>query len=378
VDQVGTERLGSILQAHRHLRLVFLNVCEGGRGDGADPFAGIAQSLLRHGVPSVLAMGASIRDDLAVSFASGFYRSLARSGSIETAAAEARASLFSSSGHRAWATPVFYVRNLGDLDLRTAMAPRRLRRAAPWLAAGLGAALLGGALLRPAAPTEDARCPSPPGVDLDLRLVSEGTFRMGEGEGTLVRVEHDFCLGRTEVTQAVWAKMLGDGADDPSFYRSPDRPVHGVTWRQVRTFVDRLNQAYDDDPFRLPTEVEWEYAARNRGDLDPDLEDDPVWVEAHGNCISTTGNDGYDGVAPVASFAADPGGFYDLRGNVFEWAEEHTEGHGPPRAIAAGGSFESSPDNCRPTHRSPRDSFRVFRDQGFRIARNPLPEDGED
>jgi tetratricopeptide (TPR) repeat protein len=106
---VTAENLGVMLRDHASLRLALLNACEGGRSDPADPFAGIADTLVRRGVPAVIAMQFEISDDAAIAFAPAIYEALATGRPIDQATAEARKAIYSVSPLE-WATPVLYLR----------------------------------------------------------------------------------------------------------------------------------------------------------------------------------------------------------------------------------------------------------------------------
>ena len=104
---VGASVLGTLLADHPSLRLAVLNACEGARTGRDDPFAGVAPSLLRSGVPAAVAMQFSVSDTAAVSFAASFYGAVANGLSVDAAVAEARKSIFAESDVE-WGTPVLF------------------------------------------------------------------------------------------------------------------------------------------------------------------------------------------------------------------------------------------------------------------------------
>ena len=110
---VDGETLGMILHDHR-FRLVVLNACNTARGNADNPFAGIAQALLRQGVPSVLAMQFPITDAAAITLTQNLYQELANGNSVEAALSIARQALWISSNKIEWATPVLYSRATTD------------------------------------------------------------------------------------------------------------------------------------------------------------------------------------------------------------------------------------------------------------------------
>lgn len=102
--------LGVILNDHHSLRLVVLNACEGARGSVDDPFGGVAQSLLRQGIPATVAMQFEISDEAAINFAHEFYRALVDGLSIDAATVEGRKAIFAADHGVEWGTPVLHLR----------------------------------------------------------------------------------------------------------------------------------------------------------------------------------------------------------------------------------------------------------------------------
>jgi hypothetical protein len=102
--------LGMIIH-HRPLRLAVLNACEGGRNAQDDPFGGVAQALVRRGIPSVIAMQFEISDPAALVFSQSFYQGIAHGLPIDVATVEARRAMFAEGNEIEWATPVLYLRS---------------------------------------------------------------------------------------------------------------------------------------------------------------------------------------------------------------------------------------------------------------------------
>ena len=115
VDEFGRGRpiyandLGVVLGDCRRLRLVILNACEGARSDPTDPFAGVADTLVRRQIPAVVAMQFEVSDQAAIRFASGFYRALAAGYPVDAATTEGRKRMKTISAVE-WATPVLHMR----------------------------------------------------------------------------------------------------------------------------------------------------------------------------------------------------------------------------------------------------------------------------
>jgi hypothetical protein len=102
--------LAMILHGHPDLRLVVLNACEGARTSRQDSFGGVAQSLVRQGIPAVIAMQFEVTDNAAKVFADEFYTSLCEGQPVDAACAEARRAVFTTDNDVEWATPVLYMR----------------------------------------------------------------------------------------------------------------------------------------------------------------------------------------------------------------------------------------------------------------------------
>ena len=109
-DLVEAEALGVLLQNHGSLRLIYLNACEGATGGLANVFAGVAQTLVRHGIPAALAMQDEITDDAAIAMARTFYTAMAAGLPVDAALTQARVAL-ASGGSDEWMLPVLFSRS---------------------------------------------------------------------------------------------------------------------------------------------------------------------------------------------------------------------------------------------------------------------------
>jgi len=108
---VTAEKLASVFRGHNFLRLIFLNACAGAKTSPESPFTGVAQSLVKSGLPAVIAMQSDITDQAAIKLAQWFYKTLANGFPVETALAEARKAIhFDDEISLEWGIPVLYMR----------------------------------------------------------------------------------------------------------------------------------------------------------------------------------------------------------------------------------------------------------------------------
>jgi len=152
----------------------------------------------------------------------------------------------------------------------------------------------------------------------DMVFVKGGTFSMGSEKGAYderpvhqVKVD-DFFICKYEVTQEQWVGIMGD---NPSLFDDcPKCPVEGVSWEDTREFLHRLNEKTGMN-YRLPTEAEWEYAARGGQKslgykyAGSDWLHSVAWYEANSEARTH----------PVGSRNPNVLGLYDMSGNVWEW-----------------------------------------------------------
>ena len=174
-------------------------------------------------------------------------------------------------------------------------------------------------------------CPSRP----DTRDVDEGArwteedfalceelARRDSRPGFMVTIKQPYYMGKYEVTQGQWKKVMGT---NPSFFQG-DRlegnadlhPVEGVTWEQAQAFIKKLNALDTTAVYRLPTEFEWEYAARAGADSLLS------WAETKKQAWIQDTNKG--STQPVGQMKPNPWGLYDMIGNVWEWVEDYYNG----------------------------------------------------
>ena len=235
----------------------------------------------------------------------------------------------------------------------------------------------------------------PGGVSLEMVRIGPGTFQMGsppseqgrnlnEGPVHEVTIRQGFYLGKYEVTQAQWEAVMGS---NPSrFSGCGDCPVERVSWDDAQAFIRKLNEMEGENHYRLPSEAEWEYAARAGTTTRYSWGDDIGRNRA--NCRGCGSQ--WDGkeTAPVGSFPANAWGLHDMHGNVREWVQDCWNGsyQGAPVDGSAwesgicsgrvwrGGSWDYGPRFLRAANRSWHvpSGFRLFV-YGFRIARTVTP-----
>ena len=151
------------------------------------------------------------------------------------------------------------------------------------------------------------------GAPLPEKLVKESE-RMAAKDampGFIVNINRAFYLGRFEVTQEQWQRVMGN---NPSTFKndsSGKHPVENITWNNAQAFIKRLNRMEKNHVYRLPTDFEWEYAAR------AGAQDDIPWKEIQALAI-------LGGSAPqdVGTKKPNAWGLYDMLGNVWEWVQD--------------------------------------------------------
>ena len=218
------------------------------------------------------------------------------------------------------------------------------------------------------------------GVSFQMIAVEGGTFQMGSATGDddekpvhEVRV-NSFCIGQTEVTQELWEAVMGT---NPSNFKGNKLPVEKVSWNDCQTFITKLNQL-TGKTFRLPTEAEWEFAARGGNQSKgytysgSNTIDDVAWYSS--NSSSKTHE--------VATKAPNELGIYDMSGNVWEWCQDwysssyYSESvvnnpRGPSSGsyrVNRGGSWDYNAANCRTANRNCNSPTLTSRYVGVRLA----------
>jgi len=165
---------------------------------------------------------------------------------------------------------------------------------------------------------------------MEFVLIPAGEFDMGSGidnEGPVHYVKNPkpFYLSKYEVTQKQWREVMGS---DPSFFKGDDLPVEQVSWNDVQEFIKKLNEREGAEKYRLPSEAEWEYAARGGNATRYTFEDDEFELDEYGWYHE---NSNYE-THPIGQKKPNSWGLYDMHGNVWEWVQDewHDSYEGAP------------------------------------------------
>jgi formylglycine-generating enzyme required for sulfatase activity len=220
-----------------------------------------------------------------------------------------------------------------------------------------------------------------PVTGMEFTLIPGGCFQMGNlwgkgdpNEEPVHRVcLDDYYLAKTEVTQAQWQKVMGE---NPSYFQNGETlPVETVSWNDANAFLKKLSQNHEQ-PFRLPTEAEWEYACRSGGREERYCGGDDLkeiaWFDRTGG--GTT--------QPVATRQPNGLGLYDMSGNVWEFCsdtyakdyyatspEKNPQGaEEGPHVIKRGGSWSINPRYLRSSVRGRATRHDAHYSTGFRVA----------
>jgi len=223
------------------------------------------------------------------------------------------------------------------------------------------------------------------GVCFSMVKLEGGTFMMGSDNNSSESPVHkvtlsDYSISQTEVTQALWIAVMGS---NPSMFTSGNghsndlrRPVENVSWDDCQNFISKLNEL-TGKTFRLPTEAEWEFAARggNRSQgckySGSNTLDKVAWYYYDLDSIATY---------PVATKSPNELGLYDMSGNVWEWVQDRggyysgqpqTNPTGPATGsfrVYRGGSFIDSQNSCTVTRRTWDSTNQKTYSRGLRLA----------
>ena len=227
----------------------------------------------------------------------------------------------------------------------------------------------------------------PDGTSFDMIYIEGGSFMMGDEKYTIAQPVHkvtvpDFYLAKFPVTQALWQAVM---EENPARFKGENRPVEQVSWDDIQIFIEKLKEKAGKN-YRLPSEAEWEYAARGGKNALARQEKGKDFIYAGGNKLKEVGwydDNRHDETKPVGLKPPNELGLYDMSGNVFEWCADvwHSDYEDAPEdgsawlsggeqdlRVVRGGSWYNDDIYCRVSLRI-RD-LTVLRNGsiGFRLA----------
>ena len=219
-------------------------------------------------------------------------------------------------------------------------------------------------------------------IGMQFVKLPAGRFMMGDespSRGPVREVQvRSIYMATHEVTQAQWQAVMGF---NPSSYKDPRRPVENITWLETQSFLEELNRLEGTNKYRLPSEAEWEYAARAGSEGTYFFGDDVsqlrryAWFDAQARIGSTA----------VGQRQPNAWGLYDMYGNVWEWVQDcwHDDyTNAPPDSrvwgggdcslrVLRGGGWANQADYLGSTVRGSYEAKFEDNSNGFRVVLTP-------
>ena len=232
-------------------------------------------------------------------------------------------------------------------------------------------------------------------IGMEFVLIPAGDFEMGCGSSEpesecksnekprhSVKISQSFYLGKYEVTQRQWESVM---RNNPSKFKGPDRPVENVSWEDVQEFIKRLNAKEGHTRYRLPTEAEWEYAARAGSTTAYSFGNNVIEVHWSDFVLVSYAwyGDNSEETHPVGQKPPNAWGLHDMHGNVWEWVQDWygdystgtmVDPQGPTTGedrVLRGGSWSSDAGACRSACRNVGEPDDCDESIGFRLALSP-------
>ena len=219
-------------------------------------------------------------------------------------------------------------------------------------------------------------------IGMEFVSISAGSFIMGEAPSSpksirrntpfKVTISNPFYMGKYEVTQEQWRAIMGN---NPAKFQNPQNPIEWISWNDIQLFIRKLNRKEGTDKYRLPTEAEWEYAARAGSSAQYFFGNSEEALEQYAWYWDQLD----EKTQPVGRKKPNPWGLHDMYGNVWEWVGDWygdypdaavTDPQGPSSGssrVARGGSWRNEAKDCRSSSRNRNAPDRRRDTLGFRL-----------
>ncbi len=217
-------------------------------------------------------------------------------------------------------------------------------------------------------------------IGIEMVRVEAGSFQMGSEDGYddekpvhSVTISQDYYIGKYEVTQAQWRAVMGTS---PSNWTGDNLPVECVSWNDIQEFITKLNEMEGTDKYRLPTEAQWEFAARGGNQSQG-------YIYSGSNTVGDVAwnhDNSSEGTKQVGTKDSNELGLHDMSGNVREWCNDWygayssgavTDPSGADSGsyrVLRGGAWDFAPF-CRVAYREKTHyPIHYYNSSGFRLA----------
>jgi formylglycine-generating enzyme len=230
----------------------------------------------------------------------------------------------------------------------------------------------------------ESNTPIRPNDELEMVFVEGGTFQMGSNDYNDEKPIHpvtlsSFYIGKYEITQKQWRDVMGSDPPTLQFKGCNNCPVERVSWNDIQDFLQKLNAKTTGKKYRLPTEAEWEYAARGGNQS-------KSYKYSGSNTLGNVawyGSNSDSKTHNVGTKQANELGIYDMSGNVWEWCSDwyakdyyqNSPSRNPTGAssevyrVIRGGSWYYSDTDCRVSYRFNNFPASRYYIVGFRVVR---------